>query len=719
MKKYELLDTDIELYGKPVFRIKALRTFKTALDVEKTSFLEVQEGDLGGYIQSEDNLSQTDSSWINKNSHVIGNSQVLNNSYVSDSKISGNAIIDSSVIQDSIISEDAVINNSIVTHSTIRNITKVVNSDLTELIVTGACNFYNTTLYGLNKFTITLKNNFDVENISGNLCTIQKIFKNDKEIQQLVIDEFMYYKISNIKYLIDEKDGEEKSIVTTTEKTNLSKFEKDEFLWKLKFSSLVDITDTKEINGKTVYKMHNGGYISKDSDLLYFTGEIDEETIIISSVLEGSQSIRNSIISDSVIINTKISDSTVSNVIIEDSYVHFATIKNISKIYKTNIDNITLQNMLELYQSKIVGQYNFIFDGYFGESTENPFVVFSNICLENFSENSFLVDISKNKLLFIVKPNEDSFYTNGYFYVFNIGSQKHVFTHILINSKEENYTKIDFEGNKVTVKSTILTPFLQQFAYTNLSVMRLIQSNISKKYELIKENFIFDNKGNKLYQIKALINFGNVKKGELGGYISEDVQLNQFDDSWVDKDSIVAGKIKIQNSFITNSKIFMPVLKNISIHVQTNFSIKNSKISDSFLSDVIGLIEDSSVTSSNVENYMYLKESCVINLTATSGIIVESNCKVLDKKYTEFKYITKLTNKKNEFSLFDASSSVYLSGYLDENSKVIYNLFILNPNYNIQHLYSVMHIQKNTEESVLPAELNSFVAIIKENLGIN
>ena len=47
MKKYKLLDTDTKMFlGRTLFRIQAL-----------TSFGNVEEGDLGGYIEREENLA--------------------------------------------------------------------------------------------------------------------------------------------------------------------------------------------------------------------------------------------------------------------------------------------------------------------------------------------------------------------------------------------------------------------------------------------------------------------------------------------------------------------------------------------------------------------------------------------------------------------------------------------------------------------------------------
>ncbi len=53
MNKYELTKETKEHYGTKVFRIKALRDFS-----------DVKKGDLGGWIQSEANLSQTGDCWV-------------------------------------------------------------------------------------------------------------------------------------------------------------------------------------------------------------------------------------------------------------------------------------------------------------------------------------------------------------------------------------------------------------------------------------------------------------------------------------------------------------------------------------------------------------------------------------------------------------------------------------------------------------------------------
>lgn len=72
MRKYELLRKDyIEHEGRTLYRIKALKDFRN-----------VKTGDLGGYIQNEDNLSHDGNCWIYENAKVYDRAYVYNNAAV-------------------------------------------------------------------------------------------------------------------------------------------------------------------------------------------------------------------------------------------------------------------------------------------------------------------------------------------------------------------------------------------------------------------------------------------------------------------------------------------------------------------------------------------------------------------------------------------------------------------------------------------------------------
>ena len=72
MKKYELILNDsIELANCKLFRVRAL-----------INFADVKVGDLGGYIQSEKNLSHDGDAWVADNAKVWGEAEVSENAKV-------------------------------------------------------------------------------------------------------------------------------------------------------------------------------------------------------------------------------------------------------------------------------------------------------------------------------------------------------------------------------------------------------------------------------------------------------------------------------------------------------------------------------------------------------------------------------------------------------------------------------------------------------------
>ena len=72
-----------------------------------------------------------------------------------------------------------------------------------------------------------------------------------------------------------------------------------------------------------------------------------------------------------------------------------------------------------------------------------------------------------------------------------------------------------------------------------------------KKFKLTSE-FIVDISGVKLFRIKALIEFGNVKAGDLGGYIEKEENLSHMGNAWVSGDARVFGDARVSG----NARVF-------------------------------------------------------------------------------------------------------------------------------------------------------------------
>ena len=65
-----------------------------------------------------------------------------------------------------------------------------------------------------------------------------------------------------------------------------------------------------------------------------------------------------------------------------------------------------------------------------------------------------------------------------------------------------------------------------------------------KKFELTSE-FITNIFGTKLFRIRALVEFCDVKAGELGGYVEKEENLDQDGDAWVYGDAQVYGDARV------------------------------------------------------------------------------------------------------------------------------------------------------------------------------
>lgn len=62
---------------------------------------------------------------------------------------------------------------------------------------------------------------------------------------------------------------------------------------------------------------------------------------------------------------------------------------------------------------------------------------------------------------------------------------------------------------------------------------------MGKKFELTTDAKMFF--GRKLFRIKALVSFGNVKSGDLGGYVEKESNLSHDGNAWICGDAKVYG----------------------------------------------------------------------------------------------------------------------------------------------------------------------------------
>lgn len=103
-----------------------------------------------------------------------------------------------------------------------------------------------------------------------------------------------------------------------------------------------------------------------------------------------------------------------------------------------------------------------------------------------------------------------------------------------------------------------------------------------------------------LRQIIATKDFGNVKKGQIGGYIKAYSNLDQNDDSWIDSGYVSGTSHITDNSIIVNSYIHDSYIRNTKI--------EESKISNSDISREDG-------------NVINIKNSCCVDSKISHNLI--------------------------------------------------------------------------------------------------
>ena len=99
--KYELIESNEFYGGAKLFRIKAVKDFN-----------DVKVGDIGGFVETENNLSQDGNCWLYNESKAIGDSRVLEDARICDkasivgiSVVKGeSSVMGSSIVKDSLIS---------------------------------------------------------------------------------------------------------------------------------------------------------------------------------------------------------------------------------------------------------------------------------------------------------------------------------------------------------------------------------------------------------------------------------------------------------------------------------------------------------------------------------------------------------------------------------------------------------------------------------------
>ena len=100
-KKYKLTEETINVDGRTLYRIEALRDFGN-----------VKKGDKGGYVEKESNLSQYGDCWVYDNTKVYGNAMVYDNAKIySNAVVCDNAMVynNAKIYDNVMVCDDAIV----------------------------------------------------------------------------------------------------------------------------------------------------------------------------------------------------------------------------------------------------------------------------------------------------------------------------------------------------------------------------------------------------------------------------------------------------------------------------------------------------------------------------------------------------------------------------------------------------------------------------------
>ena len=131
-----------------------------------------------------------------------------------------------------------------------------------------------------------------------------------------------------------------------------------------------------------------------------------------------------------------------------------------------------------------------------------------------------------------------------------------------------------------------------------------------KKFKLTELTTIYN--GKTLHRIQALKDFGDVKEGDIGGYVQHEMNLSQHGDCWIYDNAMAFEQSSVLENakLVNNAKIlnFSCVSGNAVIGqdaiLNGNVYIKDAKVSDILITEYVEIVGDCEIKS-NRDFYLF------------------------------------------------------------------------------------------------------------------
>lgn len=149
-----------------------------------------------------------------------------------------------------------------------------------------------------------------------------------------------------------------------------------------------------------------------------------------------------------------------------------------------------------------------------------------------------------------------------------------------------------------------------------------------KKYELVKEKAI-TRYGKTVYPIRALKNFADVEKGEIGGYIESESNLSHEGDCWVYDNAVVCENAEVKNDAVVknNALVRGHAIVRDSSYVKENACVKDHAILyDNVVLRLNSCVQDYATLAGSV---LIHGEACIAGeATVSDNVMVTDNARV-------------------------------------------------------------------------------------------
>ena len=224
-----------------------------------------------------------------------------------------------------------------------------------------------------------------------------------------------------------------------------------------------------------------------------------------------------------------------------------------------------------------------------------------------------------------------------------------------------------------------------------------------------------------LYRIRALKDFGDVKAGDLGGYIESERNLSQEGDCWVyDKAKVtdeakIYGNAKIKGYVVIsdNAEVFDNAKVYDYAEVSGNAKVYgNAQVEDS--AKIYNKVEVFDNALIDKETTLYNKAKVYGNAKVTENAEISDDTKIIDNTIIENSKEIKVENVKKDFILEnDFNLENEIQKYEEHCSKIVDKLKLQDelPNFQVISQKGVLY-EKNSENNNI-SEIKNFVENLK------